>query len=148
MECVFVKIVILSFALIGLFLIEPYRELVSSSNHLDLCQSFPNLFSDLTNSKVVANGIINFSSDAIPTLASSFKKVIEKKVYANPVVESLQVAVDSLDDDNLETLRNILALYAHYCAITLQRQRGEEYNFAANKDPTSSHSISGEKVCH
>ena len=148
MECVFVKIVILSFALIGLFLIEPYRELVSSSNHLDLCQSFPNLFSDLARSKVVANGIINFSPDAIPSLATSFKKVIEKKVYANQVVESLQVTVDSLDDNSLETLRNILALISHYCAITLQRQRGEEYDFAANKEPNSSNSISGEILCH
>ena len=146
MECVFVKVVILSFALIGLFLIEPYRELVSSSKHLDLCQSFPRLFSDLTNHKDVANGIINFSPDSIPSLSSSFQKVIEKKVYANQVVKSLQDTVDCLDDDELETLRNILGLFSHHCAKTLQRQRGEEYNFAADKDPNSSTAASGKKL--
>ena len=131
MDCSFIKNVILCFALFGIFLIEPFRELVSSSNHHDLCQIFPILFSDLQKHEHVANGILEFSSTAIPSLESPFKKVVEKKVYANRWLESLQEEINRLDDNGVETVRNLLGLFAHHCSITLRRQRGEEYGFAA-----------------
>ena len=134
MDCSFVKHIILCFALIGLFLIEPFCELVTTSDHLDLCRLFPSLFSDLKKPKDVANGILRFSSDAIPTLKPYFDKVVEKQVYPNRWLKSLQDEIETLDDDGLETVRNVLALFSFHCGDTLQRQRGREYGFGISSD--------------
>ena len=135
-DCGFVKSVILCWALFGLFLLEPFRELVTSSNHLDLLKAFPSLFSDLQNYQQVATGILNFSPSSIPTLEPHFKKVIEEQIYPNRWIESLQAEIDSLDDEAMEVVRNILGLFSHHCAETLRRQRGNDYGFGTSESPS------------
>ena len=135
LDCEFVKHVIIALSLVGLHLIEPFTELVSTSNHLELQVAFKSLFKDLQKSGQVANGVFNFSKAAIPSLQSLLEKVIEKNVYPNHWLDVLQVQIDSLDDGGFETVSHVVGLFAHHCAATLQHQRGEAYGFAATIGP-------------
>ena len=72
---------ITALALIGLHLIEPFIELVHSSNHLDLLQDLPSLFSDLRNHKDFAKKSIQVSECAFPTLKVHFESALKKGIF-------------------------------------------------------------------
>jgi hypothetical protein len=135
LDCEFVRDVILSWALMGVQLIEPFTQLVSTSNHLQLQVAFKSLFSDLQNHSDVARNITTVYEGAIPSLKPHFDKVISCNTYPKRWLDVLQVEVDGLDDGSIETITNLVGLYSHHCAITLQQQRGEAYGFASTYGP-------------
>jgi hypothetical protein len=138
LECDFVKIAIMSFALMGIHLIEPYLDLVSNASHTELQEVFKNLFSEMQAfaHKTSGRSLTQSTECAFPSLRPYFERVRGNKVYVNEWIQVLQADIDALNEGNFETLCQLLVLQTNQCAITLERQRGPAY-FPKNGEATA-----------
>jgi hypothetical protein len=89
LECDFVKITIISFALMGIHLIKPYLELVSNASHIELQEVFKNLFTELQAfaHKTSGRSLTQSTEGAFPSLRPYFERVKGNKVYVNKVTK-------------------------------------------------------------
>jgi hypothetical protein len=124
LECDFVKIGIILFALIGVHLIEPYLELVSKASHSELQVIFKDLFSEMQAfaNETSGRSLTQTTEGAFLSLQPYFEKVKANKVYHEEWISVLQGDINSLTEENFETLNQLLVLQINQCAITLDRE--------------------------
>ena len=142
MECLFIKNMLIALSLFGLHVIEPFIKLVEASSHVELQKALPALFADLQNHQEFSKKAISISESALPTLKDHFGTVLDKGVYKESWLKSLQAEIDILDDASLDSIRKVLGLFSFQCSATLERQRGSAYDFGSQqgvqKDKVSS----------